>query len=306
VKARFVFVIPMKKILIPLVVFILWPYMAIASVTREVEQGIMLFQSQQYDAAQALLERALGTTGQDATIHYYLCRISFALEVYDKAVEHCKTAVQLQEDQPEYHFWLGRSYGAEAADADPIQQAVLALKIRRAFEKTIALDPAHVQARVGLAHFYLRAPVLMGGNLDKAYEQIQILIDLDEIEGRLLLARFYEKTKQLKAAEAEYQRLQRLCSPAEKHRAIYKQYGYFLLRHKRYDDAIQAFAEQASLFPSQAVSYEALGDGYSAGKRWQEAIEAYRKALQLDPAARTATQKLQTAEQELTKGHGRQ
>jgi hypothetical protein len=28
--------------------------------------------------------------------------------------------------------------------------------------------------------------------------------------------------------------------------------------------------------------YEYLGDGYSAGKRWQEAVAAYRKALQLD------------------------
>jgi tetratricopeptide (TPR) repeat protein len=213
--------------------------------------------------------------------------------------------VQLQEDQPEYHFWLGRSYGAKAADADPIQQAVLAPKIRKAFEKTVALDPTHVQGRVGLAHFYLRAPAFLGGRLDKAYEQVQILMSLDEIEGRLLLARFYERTKQLEAAEAEYQTLQRHCSPAE-HQAIYKQYGYFLLRHKRYDDAIQAFTAQASLFPNQAASYEYLGDGYSASKRWQEAVEAYRKALQLDPSARTATQKLLTAEKALTKLSGRQ
>jgi tetratricopeptide (TPR) repeat protein len=298
-------VTPMKKFLIALVACILWTRSAIASVERDVERGIVLFQSQQYDASKTLLEKALGTTEQDATIHYYLCRVHFALDSYDKAIEHCKTAVQLQEDQAEYHFWLGRSYGAEAANADPIQQAMLAPKIRKAFERTIALDPTHVQGRIGLANFYLRAPAFLGGRLDKAYEQVQILIGLDEVEGRLLLARFYERTKQLEAAEAEYQDLQRHCNPAE-HHAIYKQYGYFLLRHKRYDDAIQAFTVQASLFPSQAVSYEYLGDGYSAGKRWQEAVEAYRKALQLDPSARTATQKLHAAEKELAKLQGRQ
>jgi tetratricopeptide (TPR) repeat protein len=295
----------MKKFLIALVASLLWTHPAIASVTRDVERGIVLFQSQQYDASKTLLEKALGTTEKDATIHYYLCRVYFALDAYDKAIEHCKTAVRLQEDQPEYHFWLGRSYGAEAADADPIQQAMLAPKIRKAFERTVALDPTHVQGRVGLANFYLRAPAFLGGSLDKAYEQVQILIGLDEIEGRLLLARFYERTKQLEAAEAEYQALQSHCNPAE-HQAIYKHYGYFLLRHKRYDDAIQAFTAQVNLFPSQAVSYEYLGDGYSAGKRWQEAVEAYRKALQLDPSARTATQKLHTAEKELTKLQGRQ
>jgi tetratricopeptide (TPR) repeat protein len=296
----------MKKFLSTLVVFILWPPLASTAMTHDVEQGIVLFQAQQYDTSKTLLERALGTMGEDATIHYHLCRVYFALGAYDRAVERCKTAVQLQEDQPEYHFWLGRSYGAEAADADPIQQAVLALKIRKAFERAIALDPAHVQARVGLAHFYLRAPVLMGGSLDKAYEQMQILLDLDEIEGRLLLARFYERTKQLEAAEAEYQTLYRHASAAEKHQAIYKQHGYFLLRHRRYDEAIQAFTALLSLCPSQAASYESLGDGYSAGKRWREAVEAYRQALQLEPSAKTATQKLQAAEKELTKVHGRQ
>jgi tetratricopeptide (TPR) repeat protein len=295
-----------KKFLIALMVVLFWTALALPAVGHDVERGIVLFQSQQYDASKTLLEKALGTTEKDATIHYYLCRVYFALDSYDKAVEHCKTAVQLQEAQPEYHFWLGRSYGAEAADADPIQQAVLAAKIRKAFERTVALDPTHVPGRVGLANFYLRAPMLMGGRIDKAYEQVQILIGLDEIEGRLLLARFYERTKRLEAAEAEYQTLQRLDGPAEKHQAIYKQYGYFLLRQKRYDDAIQAFTAQASLFPSQAAPYEYLGDAHSASKRWQEAVESYRKALQCDPSARTASQKLLAAEKELTKLHGRQ
>ena len=294
----------MKKSLTALLVVMFWTRPASASVTPDVERGIVLFQAQQYEASKTLLEKALGTTDKDATIHYYLCRVHFALDSYDKAIEHCKTAVQLQEDQPEYHFWLGRSYGARATDADPIQQAMLAPKIRKAFEKTIALDPTHVPGRVGLANFYLRAPVFMGGRLDKAHEQVQILMRLDEIEGRLLLARFYEKTKQLAAAEAEYQTLQRHAGATEKHQAIYRHYGSFLLRHRRYDDAIQVFTEQVSLFPSQAASYEYLGDAYSAGKRWQEAVEAYRKALQLDPSARTATQKLPAAEKELTKLHG--
>jgi tetratricopeptide (TPR) repeat protein len=291
----------MKKYLVIFPIFMLLTLPAMAQGNSDVEQAITLFQARQYNAAKTLLEKALGTAEREGTIHYYLCRIHFALDSYDMAIEHCKLAVQLQDNQPEYHFWLGRSYGAAAAQANPLQQAALAPKIRKAFEKTVALDPTHVQGRVGLVNFYIRAPAIMGGSLDKAYAHVQILIGLDEVEGRLLLARFYEKTQQLEAAEAEYRGLQRRYGQAGETDDIYKHYGDFLLRSKRYEEGLQIFRTQVALFPTKAAAYEQLGDGYSTIRRWPEAVEAYRTALQLDPSAQTATQKLLTAEKELAK-----
>lgn len=296
---------PMQTSLIALLAVMLWIVPVTASSLHNVEHGIALFHTQQYDAAKMLFEQTLGTTDQDATAHYYLCRIHFALSRYDKAIEHCKTAVQLHGNAPEYYFWLGRSYGAEAAAADPIQQATLAPKIRKSFEKTIELDPTHVQGRMGLVNFYLRAPAIVGGSLDKAHGHVQILIQLNDLEGRLLLARFYEKTKQLDTAEAEYQALHTQYRHTDAQHEVYKQYGYFLLRQKRLADAIQTFTEHATLFPTRATAYEHLGDGYSAGKCWQEAVDAYRQAIQLDPSSKTATQKLHAAEKAMTRVLGR-
>jgi len=295
----------MKKYLVIFPIFMLLALPATAQVHSDVEQAIVLFQAQQYNAAKTLLEKALDTADRDGTIHYYLCRIHFALDSYDMAIQHCKIAVQLQDNQPEYHFWLGRSYGAVAAQANPLQQAALAPKIRKAFEKTVALDPTHVQGRVALVSFYIRAPAIMGGSLDKAYAHVQILIGLDDIEGRLLLARFYEKTQQLAAAEAEYRGLQRQYGQTGKTDDIYKHYGDFLLRSRRYEEAMQIFITQVALFPTKAAAYEQLGDGYSTIRRWPEAVAAYRTALQLDPSAKTAAQKLHTTEKELAKlpGH---
>jgi tetratricopeptide (TPR) repeat protein len=292
---------PMKKYLVILPVLLLLVLPVTAQVNSDVEQAIGLFQARQYNAAKTLLEKALGTADRDGTIHYYLCRIHFALDSYDLAIEHCNIAVQLQNNQPDYYFWLGRSYGAMAAHANPLRQAALAPKVRKAFEKTVALDPTHVQGRVGLVNFYLRAPAIMGGSLDKAYAHMQILIRQDEIEGRLLLARFYEKTQQLEAAEAEYRGLQQRYGQAGKADEIYKQYGDFLLRSRRYEEAMQIFSTQVALFPTKAAAYEQLGDGYSTIGRWPEAVEAYRTALQLDPSAKTATQKLHAAEKELAR-----
>jgi tetratricopeptide (TPR) repeat protein len=291
----------MKPILLFLMPFALWIQPAGAAITGDVERGIALFHAQQYAAAQTLLEHALATAGHDATIHYYLCRIHFATDNYDRAITHCKTAVQLRGTQAEYHFWLGRSYGAAAATADVIQQALLAPKIRKAFERTVALDPTHIPGQVGLIHFYLRAPAMLGGSLDKAYAQVHRLIRLDDLAGRLLLARYYEKADQPTVAEATYQALQQQYEAPEAQDDIAKQYGYFLLRQQRTAEAIDVFQAQVQRCPTRAAVYEQLGDGYSAERRWQEAVAAYRQALHLEPAATSAAQKLHAAEKELLK-----
>jgi tetratricopeptide (TPR) repeat protein len=289
----------MQHMLLVLLAVALWLQPAAATLTAEVERGIALFHAHQYEASKALLEKALDTAAKDATVHYYLCRIHFAVDRYDRAIAHCKMAVQLRGNQAEYHFWLGRSYGAEAATADVFQQALLAPKIRKAFERAVELDPTHLHGRVALINFYLRAPAMMGGSLEKAYAHVRLLMELDDREGRLLLARFYEKTGQQEAAEATYQALQEQYGATEDTYDLYKQYGYFLLRQKRYAHAIDIFMAQAHRFPTRAAAYEQLGDGYSADRRWQEAVEAYRQALHLDPAATSAREKLHTAEKEL-------
>jgi tetratricopeptide (TPR) repeat protein len=265
----------------------------------EVDDGIQLFHAQRYAQSKRVFERALALDKTNATAHYYLCRIAFAHESYAEAMTHCKTAVKLHETNPEYHFWLGRSYGARATRADVLTQALLAPKIRKAFERTIELDPAHEQGLIGLINFYIRAPSAMGGDLDKAHTLATVLVSLQEVKGTLLLARIYEKRKQFDAAEGAYTSLQRTYGHVAEHRAIYHDYGRFLLRRERYEDAIRQFTQQITLAPDAADAYESLGDGYRAAGRLHEAIQQYRKALRLAPDMAVVQRKLEAAEKAL-------
>lgn len=153
------------------------------------QQAIELFDAKRYAASQALLVRFLEDHRDHATAHYYLGRIYIQARAYDQAVAHCGRAVALQATEVEYHFCLGISYGYKARQAPFWQQALLAPKIRRALEKAVHLDPAHVQARIGLARFYLQAPALLGGDLHKAYDQAEALLPLDASAGRALMER---------------------------------------------------------------------------------------------------------------------
>ncbi|MFQ5676017.1 MAG: tetratricopeptide repeat protein, partial [bacterium] len=70
-------------------------------------------------------------------------------------------------------------------------------------------------------------------------------------------------------------------------------YGYFLLKQKRYDEAITRFQKQVNLTPNQANPHDSLGDGFRAAGRLQEAAAEYRKALQIDAAFEPSKDKLE-------------
>lgn len=150
-------------------------------------RAIQFFDAKQYEESRPLLKQVLATHPDNATAHYYLGRIYLDEGDADNAVAHCKTSVEISAEVAEHHFCLGRSYGEKARRAPFWMQVILAPKIRQAFETTVALDPSHRSARVGLTHFYMRAPAIMGGSLAKAEEQAEQLIRLDDPRGEALL-----------------------------------------------------------------------------------------------------------------------
>jgi tetratricopeptide (TPR) repeat protein len=72
----------------------------------------------------------------------------------------------------------------------------LAPKLRDAFERTVALDPAHVKARASLVEYYLMAPSMLGGGVDKARTQALEIGRRDKARGLLAQARIAGHEKQ--------------------------------------------------------------------------------------------------------------
>lgn len=285
-------------IVIVIVFFITRAALAIANV--DFATGVWLFELDHYDRSRAFFEKVINRQPKHAAAHYYLGRTYFELGDVDNAVKYTKRAVELRPTQADYHFWLGRCYGAKAAQAPVVMQAFLAPKVRKAFERTVKLDPNHVSGRIALTNFYLRAPRVMGGHIDKAYAQAKKLVELDEVKGKLLLARIYEKDHKIEAAESEYQYLEQQYGTSSAYHEIYEDYGQFLLTYKRYDEAIEKFTRQAELISDKSdlsKAYDRLGDAYRASGRLSKAAEAYREALQFDPYLTAAQRKLERIEQ---------
>ena len=157
------------------------------------ERAIQLFDAEQYKESRPLFEQALAAQPDNATAHYYLGRVYLEAGDADNAITHCKKAVDIRAAVAEHHFCLGRSYGEKARRAPFWTQAILAPKIRRAFESAVALDPDHRLARVGLTHFYMRAPAIMGGSLGKAEAQAEHLMRLHDPRAEELMQKIHRQ-----------------------------------------------------------------------------------------------------------------
>lgn len=99
------------------------------------------------------------------------------------------------------HSSLGRVYGVRAQSAGLLTQMRLAPKIKTHFEQAVLYAPALFSARRDLNQFYLAAPSIAGGGVDKAEKNVAEYAKFDPIGGQLMKADLLNAAK--KPAEAE-------------------------------------------------------------------------------------------------------
>jgi tetratricopeptide (TPR) repeat protein len=166
-----------------------------------VEVAHAQFESGNYASAVKTLNTAIASTPQDASIHYWLARCYYELKDFDKAITSAEQAVKLSPQNSEYNRWLGRAYGGKAEETSSF---FLARKVKKAFETAVRLAPQSIEARRDLMQYCVEAPWIVGGDKGTAREQIEAILKLNPLEGRLARAAYLSADKQWKAAETEY------------------------------------------------------------------------------------------------------
>jgi Flp pilus assembly protein TadD len=112
-----------------------------------------------------------------------------------KATQYVEKAVERDPKNPEYLLWMGRIWGRKAESGNPFTAPSAASHARDYFEKAVALDPQNPDATGDLFDFYLDAPGLLGGGLDKAEALAKKIEAFDPPEGQFDLGRFREAVK---------------------------------------------------------------------------------------------------------------
>jgi tetratricopeptide (TPR) repeat protein len=202
----------------------------------DVTQANVLLQQGRVDEATVSLRDILAAQPGDAQAHQLLCRIYYAQDMADNAIHECQLAASSDPASSDDQMWLGRAYGFKASHANPLSALSLAVKVRVAFERAVQLDSENIHAMNDLGEFYVAAPSLIGGGLDKAQALAARMQPHFPSQAHRLLALIAEKKKEDAVAEAEFSN----AVAAGKTPESYIDLGQFYQRHHQPDKMIDA------------------------------------------------------------------
>jgi len=227
----------------------------------------------QADDAIKRLRQILGSNNQNGDAHNLYCRVSLQLDAWDDAVDHCERAVNISQDNSNYHLWLGRAYGAKAERASMFSAYGLARKLKAEFETAVRLDPRNAAALSDLGEFYVSAPAVVGGGDAKAQALSPKLDVVDAVRGHELRAQIADADKDYAAAESELKAaIAASRTPANQWMAL----ASFYRRRERWDDMTQAIKTGIAADKAHTV---AQVDGASTFIRTQRELQLAAQML---------------------------
>lgn len=254
-----------------------------------------LYQRTSYEAALQVLD---GIQAKDGAAYALVGRCQYMLGEFKKASEALERAVRLDSDNAEHYLWLGRAYGRRAETSSFITAPGLASKARANFEKAVMLNPRNPEAVSDLFDYYLQAPGVLGGGMDKARDLAERARDQDLAEYHSRLALISDKRKEHKDTEEQLRRAADL-APRQVGRVI--ELAKFLSRQGQYEESEAAFRRAEQMAPqSPRVVFE-RAKAYVRSKRNLElARELLVRYLEFpltpdDPPRREAEQLLKQA-----------
>jgi tetratricopeptide (TPR) repeat protein len=188
----------------------------------------------------------------------------FMLGDFKKATGALERAATLDPRSSMIQTWLGRAWGFRAATSFAFSAFGYATRSREAFEKARQLDPANTAALGDLFDFYIDAPGVVGGGIEKAAGLLPQFMRHDPVGGYLAQARIDEKKKQFASAEAGFRRA---IEAAPDKVGLYLNLAQFLSRRERYEESDAAFRQAANVAPDSPRILFARADSFIQARR---------------------------------------
>lgn len=224
--------------------------------------GMQMVQVENYTGARNYFQSVLQQHPQDAEAAAGLATVNLAEGQNKAGVDWAQKAIELAPGVALYRMLLGVAYGEYVHDVSVFSQLGIAYKVRDTFRDAVKLDPENSQARAGLAKYYILAPGIAGGSLEKATAQITALDKIDPVQAAAVRATWAEHSKNDSEAETYLRTAAKLDDSGNGDYWL----GDFLLKHKRYADAVQAFENGIQRNAANSLNYYGVGAAAARGK----------------------------------------
>lgn len=258
------------------------PAGAAAPAAATASEARALFDAKDPRAAPAI-ESLARSRPDDAEAQVLLVRLRLRQGRAEDAVDVAEDAVDLAPDDAQAHYWLGNAYGTRIGQVGMLSKATMAPRLRNAFERAVKLDPQLHDARNSLVEFYLQAPAIAGGNVEKARAQAAELARRDPPRGHYARGRIAQHAGDSAAAAEAF---------VAAHRARPGDVGMrmaaavALQEAKRWDAAFALLEEWAREDPGASGAWYQIGRTAAlSGQRSGPGAAALEKFLALPPQA---------------------
>jgi len=217
---------------------------ALAGGSPELERARNLYNLTAFDQSLRVLE---SMPVKDAAVYDLMGRDHYMQGDYKRAAECLEKALAAEPGDAMHALWLGRAYGRRAESASIFSAPGYAAKARQNLERAVQLDPRNLEALSDLFDYYIEAPALLGGGIEKAQRTAAQMARISEAEGYLAQAKLAEKRNQYSAAEAHLRKAVEV-APLEIGKLI--ELARFLVRQGRVQEADQSLARAESIAPT--------------------------------------------------------
>lgn len=241
-----------------------------------------------YPAIEREAQRLLAANATDPAGLVALARLGTQLGAarLDAGVAAAERCVAAHPQNAQCHGALGQALGRKAAEAGMVAGVRYAGRVRSSFERAVQLAPDSLEARLDLNAFFLIAPSIAGGGIDKARRNAEEFARLRPDLSDLLWAQVELNEDKFEQAQT---RLLALAPPEERvaRRAWISSMaaiGYEHLRQKRFEAAQRSFEAGAQKLPREPEFARGLGRVAQEQKQFERARKHYESALALAPA----------------------
>jgi tetratricopeptide (TPR) repeat protein len=227
------------------------------------------------NAAIPRLRAIVAANPADGAAHLLLCRAFYSEDLPDEAVGECEAALSTFGSDSRAQDWAGRAFGIKADRSGPIAGYKLAGRTRDAFEAAVRLDPDNADAVNDAAEYYVSAPSLVGGGVEKALalaSRVQARLPQAAFRIRALVA---EKQHDYPTAERHFKSAVAVAGRAD----AWVDLGNFYFRRGRTSDGLNALqhalAADRSHGPERVDVASILIDNNTAPDLAQKALREY-------------------------------
>ena len=250
-----------------------------ASSQTKFEKAVRLFNDGKIIQSKPLFLDVTKEDPRNAEAYYYLGELTINSD-YDAAIDYLENAVNLNGTVAKYHFMLGNAYGVKAQRGGIFGKIGAASNCKAQYFAAINLDAKFTEARVNMIEFYLQAPGIVGGSVEKAVAEADTIKTYDPYAGYIAEARVHEYQKDKVKQEECYRKA---ISINPKIFIAYKALWLLYMNENNVKQADEIFKKAIVLVTNISDIYFQVGLFYVGKNEFVKAREMFEAALKKDP-----------------------